>query len=80
MPDDLGLVFNSVVGERFAGFQSERVAAERMPHQRQIEKAAFLRLPDVGQSMHGVKNAKIALFCGSGALCADVCFRPPFAT
>ena len=36
-------------GEWFACFQSIRVAAERVPHQREIEATALLRLPNMGQ-------------------------------
>src|SRR4051812_43875399 len=51
MRDDLRLLLESVVRERLSGRQLISVAAERMPHQRQIEAALRLRLPDVRHFM-----------------------------
>ena len=45
--DNFGLLFKAVAGERLAGFEREIVPAERMAHQRQIEFAALLALPDM---------------------------------
>src|SRR3954451_11313706 len=47
VPYDLGLLLDPVAIERFARLQTIAVPAERMPHQRQIETSALLRLPDV---------------------------------
>src|SRR5205814_9865930 len=49
MADNFRLLLQSVARERLAGFQHVAVAAEWMAHQRQIEAAALLRLPNVGQ-------------------------------
>src|SRR4051812_44418806 len=49
MPDDLGLLLEPVAPKGLSGFQFIRITAEGMAHQRQVETAAFLRLPDVGQ-------------------------------
>src|SRR4051794_16114735 len=51
MRDNLRLLLESVVLERLSGRQFVSVAAEWMPHQRQIEAALRLRLPDVRQFM-----------------------------
>ena len=48
VPDNLRLLLETVPIERSPRHQVVAVAAERVAHQRQIETAAFLRLPDVG--------------------------------
>ena len=48
MADDFGLLLEPVALERPARTKIIGVAAERMAHQRQVEAAARLRLPDVG--------------------------------
>ena len=50
--DDFGLLLNAVAGERFARLQHIAVAAKGVPHQHQIEAAAALRLPHMGQLMN----------------------------
>src|SRR5690242_8758137 len=52
MPADLGLLLEAVAGESPAGLQRIAVAAEGVPHQDQIEAAAALRLPHMGQHMN----------------------------
>lgn len=47
--DDFRLLLKAVVLEASARLDLISVAAERVPHQRQIESPAFLRLPDMGQ-------------------------------
>ncbi len=49
MANDLRLLFETVAVERFARLKSVSVAAKGMAHQWQIETAALLRLPNVGQ-------------------------------
>src|SRR4051794_8745321 len=46
--DDLGLLLEAVAAERLALDQPVPVAGEGVPHQRQVEAAALLRLPDMG--------------------------------
>ena len=52
MPDDLRLLLEAIVFEPPAGLQLVAVAAEGVAHQRQVETAALLRLPDMGQLMN----------------------------
>ena len=49
MADEFGLLLEAVVHEALAGHQSVAIAAEGMPHQREVERAVLLCLPDVGQ-------------------------------
>lgn len=49
MADNFRLLFKSVALERPTGLDLITVTAEGMPHQRQIEAAALLGLPDVRQ-------------------------------
>ena len=51
MADDFGLLLKAIVLEAPSGLQGVTVAAEGVPHQRQVEAAALLRLPDMGQLM-----------------------------
>src|SRR5690242_17112118 len=46
--NDLGLLFQAVAVEGLARLQIVGIAAERMAHQRQVEAAVGLGLPDVG--------------------------------
>src|SRR5215212_4471933 len=46
--DDLGLLFQAVALERLSGLQLIGIAAEGVPHERQIQAPALLRLPYVG--------------------------------
>ena len=48
MPDHFRLLFQAIAIERAAIDQTVAVAAERVPHERQIISAAGLRLPDMG--------------------------------
>src|SRR5690349_11138146 len=49
--DDLRLLLQAVAAEGPPGLQLVGIAAEGMAHQRQIERAALLRLPDMGHLM-----------------------------
>ena len=49
MADDFRLLLQTVIFEAAPRLQLISVAAERMAHQRQIEAAALLCLPDMGQ-------------------------------
>src|SRR3990170_2863975 len=46
--DDFRLLLKAIAAERAAVVEDVGIAAERVAHQRQIEAAAGLRLPDVG--------------------------------
>ena len=50
--NDFRLLLKAVVFEAAARLDHISVAAEGVPHQRQIESPAFLRLPDMGQLVH----------------------------
>ena len=48
MADDFGLLLEAVAVERLALLERVGIAAERVAHQRQVEAAACLGLPDMG--------------------------------
>jgi hypothetical protein len=48
MPDDLGLLLETIRSERLARRDPVAVAAERMTHERQEKSAVPLSLPDMG--------------------------------
>src|SRR6476659_2305971 len=50
--DDLGLLFEAVSVERLFRFDLIGIAAERMPHEEQVEASFRLRLPDVRHLVH----------------------------
>src|SRR5579884_1058936 len=62
MRDDLGLLLEAISFEGLARLQLVRIAAERVAHQRQIKKAALLRLPDVGHLVNKEALATERLF------------------
>ena len=47
--DDFGLLLKAIVLEPAPGLQVIAVAAEGVPHQRQVEATTLLRLPDMGE-------------------------------
>lgn len=49
--DDLGLLFEPVAVEQAVGDEVVAIAAEWVPHQREVEAPAGLRLPDVRHFM-----------------------------
>ena len=51
MADDFGLLLKAVALERPVRAQVIAIAAEGVAHQRQVEAAALLRLPDMGHFM-----------------------------
>jgi len=49
MANDFRLLLKTVAVECAARYEVVRVAAERMPHHRQVEATLGLALPDMGQ-------------------------------